>query len=91
MKLWKMLLSDIYKAEREANQENYLPPTRLKRAIYIKINPRVFHDLLGEQAAALKENKLIMPYIRSYITGNHDFFGIPLSIDWKVERWEVVV
>lgn len=91
MWLWEMLLTDVKNAEYEANRHGYLPPADIKRVKYIKIHPHVFHDLAKEEAALLKENKLIRPYIKYDEANGHKFDRIPLWVDPKTEKWEVVI
>ena len=91
MKLWEQLMTDINNAERKANAGGYWPPVNLKRAKGIKINPHVFHELAGEEKAGLKENKLLMPLIRYNDKGNAEFCGIPVYIDRKIEKWEIIL
>lgn len=98
MQLSETLINEIVEAEEKVNR-NIVSSSGVKRVKYIKIHPKVFRDLIREKLG-LKSNENESP---SYIThqeilemkerkfGMHIFFGIPMFIDPKVEKWEIII
>lgn len=89
MRLWEMLMRDAKDVEHKANSGGVLAPTDIKRVKFIKINPRYMHELRVEEVKLLKERDM-PPFLRIEEQGE-TFFGIPLRVDRKIEKWEVVI
>ncbi len=91
MRLWEMLLRAVKDVE-DGPDEPGIWPSDIRRVRFIKINPRYYSELLVEEKKMVEENDM-PPYIRLEKRDGefvNTFFGTPLHVDRKVEKWEVI-
>lgn len=89
-RLYEILLDEIWEAESKANRDYLYPPREPKKTICIKVHPHTFHDLMKEHTELVKAGE--PPYIEHQnMRTDLKFFGIPILVDPKTEKWEIVI
>lgn len=88
MRLGDMLLDDIWLAENRANHSGYIPSDEIRRVLCIEIHPE-YHAKLCKEDKEREFPLITMEEENGRIVKK--FFGFPLRITHKVDKWKIVI